>query len=192
MVKICGIDEAGRGALAGELVVVGCVFKPEFIDELLTIGLNDSKKLSEKGREKIFLKLEKMSDYLVVYFRNTIIDEIGLSECLRRALKVIKNHFKECDFIYDGNCDYGVKNIKTIIKADASILQVSAASIIAKVSRDRQMRSFDKIYPSFGYAKHKGYGVKAHVEALAKYGANDLTRKSFCVKNLEKNLFDFT
>ena len=141
MVKICGIDEAGRGALAGELVVAGCVFKSEFIDELLTIGLNDSKKLSEKGREKIFLKLEKMSDYLVVYFRNTIIDEIGLSECLRRALKVIKNHFKECDFIYDGNCDYGVKNIKTIIKKNMMSIACCCVSQNVDISSPKPKRA---------------------------------------------------
>ncbi|EAH8300036.1 ribonuclease HII [Campylobacter fetus] len=189
MAKICGIDEAGRGALAGELVVAGCVFKPKFKKEIIKLGLSDSKKLTEQKREEIFLNLEKMSDYLVVYFRNTIVDKIGLSDCLRRALNVIKMHFNECDFIYDGNCDYGVKNIKTIVKADSSVPQVSAASIIAKVSRDRQMRRFDKIYPDFGYAKHKGYGVKAHIEALKQHGSNELTRLSFHLKALEKSLF---
>lgn len=177
--QICGIDEAGRGALAGELVVAGCVLK----DDCLDLGLMDSKKLSEAKREKIFDKLVQRCEYLVVYFRNTIIDEIGLSECLKRALIVIKSHFKDYDFIYDGNCNYGVSEINTLIKADAKIPQVSAASIIAKVSRDRQMRHFDAFYPDFGYAKHKGYGTKDHLFALEKFGPNALTRKSFKIKS---------
>lgn len=183
--SLCGIDEAGRGALAGELVVAACVFKGD-VSEL---GLNDSKKISEVRREKIFDKLIPKCEYLVVYFRNTIIDEIGLSACLARALKVIKSHFRGCEFIYDGNCDYGVSGIKTLIKADGKIAQVSAASIIAKVSRDRQMRRFDTLFPEFGYATHKGYGTKAHVEALAKFGANSLTRTSFRL-HTQRTLFD--
>ena len=183
--KICGIDEAGRGALAGELVVAGCVFRNDCTD----LGLMDSKKLSESKREKIFDELIKRSEYLAVYFRNTIIDEIGLSECLKRALIVIKSHFKDCEFIYDGNCNYGVSAINTLIKADSKIPQVSAASIIAKVSRDRQMRKFDDIYPNFGYAKHKGYGTKDHLQALVKFGSNALTRQSFCVKS-QNSLFE--
>lgn len=190
MAEICGIDEAGRGALAGELVVAGCVFKTGFESEISSLGLGDSKKISESKREKIYDELIKFSHYTVVYFRNTIVDEIGLSQCLRRALEVIKFSFKDHDFIYDGNCDYGVKGITTLIKADAKIKQVSAASIIAKVSRDRQMRAWDKVFPSFGYAKHKGYGVKAHIEALNKFGSNELTRSSFHVKSMEKSLFD--
>lgn len=189
MAEICGIDEAGRGALAGELVVAGCVFKTEFEEQILSLGLGDSKKISEQRREKIFDELVKFTYYKVVYFRNTIIDEIGLSACLRRALELMKFSFGAYEFIYDGNCDYGVKNINTIIKADAKIKQVSAASIIAKVSRDRQMRSFDQIYPEFGYAKHKGYGVKVHLQALNEFGSNELTRSSFHVKSMEKSLF---
>lgn len=176
--RICGIDEAGRGALAGELVVAGCVFR----DDCSDLGLMDSKKLSETKREKIFDELIERSQYLVVYFRNTIVDKIGLSECLKRALIVIKSHFKGCEFIYDGNCNYGVNTINTLIKADSKIAQVSAASIIAKVSRDRQMRRFDALYPDFGYVKHKGYGTKDHLRALNKFGPNTLTRQSFRIK----------
>ena len=83
----------------------------------------------------------------------------------------------------------GIDGIETMIKADAKIPQVSAASIIAKVSRDLQMCRFDSFYPNFGYAKHKGYGVKAHIEALQKYGPNELTRQSFRPKALEVSLF---
>ena len=144
--------------------------------------LDDSKKISEKKREEIFDIITRECDYIVVYFRNTIIDELGLSACLARALRVIKVHFKDCSFIYDGNCNYGVSGISTLVKADSKVAQVSAASIIAKVSRDRSMRAWGQKYPEFGYEIHKGYGTKAHQDALAKYGANELTRKSFKLK----------
>ncbi|MCI6694231.1 MAG: ribonuclease HII [Campylobacter sp.] len=177
--RICGIDEAGRGALAGELAVAGCAFGVSFSEFNL---LDDSKKISEKKREEIFDIITRKCDYIVVYFRNTIIDELGLSACLARALRVIKAHFKDCSFIYDGNCSYGVRGISTLVKADSLVAQVSAASIIAKVSRDRSMRAWGQKYPEFGYEIHKGYGTKAHQDALAKYGANELTRKSFKLK----------
>ena len=174
---LCGIDEAGRGAMAGELVVAGCAFKRGFKSELSAL-VADSKSLSEKKREQIFELIAPKCHYLTVYFRNTLIDTYGLSACLKRALIVL-------EALFDGNCNYAQSSIKTMIKADAKVPEVSAASIIAKVSRDRQMRAFAPLYPHFGYDKHKGYGTKAHMNALAKYGANELTRLSF-----KRNLFD--
>lgn len=173
---ICGIDEAGRGALAGELVVCACVLYENISN------LTDSKKLTPKKREKLFEKITKKSDYLLVYFSAKFIDKFGLSECLRKALKVFRDKFKDYEIIYDGNLNYGVDGIKTIIKADLKIKEVSAASILAKVSRDRQMMLFDKIYPNYGYKKHKGYGTKAHLEAIYKYGECEISRKTFKIK----------
>lgn len=181
---LCGIDEAGRGALAGELVVAGCAFKPGFDDELSAL-VADSKILSEKKREQIYNEILPKCDYLVLFFSNNIIDERGLSWCLKRALMTLEAHFKGYDLLFDGNCNYGESLVKTMIKADKLIAQVSAASIIAKVSRDRQMRRFSALYPLFDYDKHKGYGTKAHLQALSKYGANKLTRRSF-----RRSLFD--
>ena len=161
-----------------------------YVDVLLRLmRVSNSKKLNTKKREQIYQNVILKSNFITIYFNNKIIDQIGLSECLRAALRVVKFHFKDHLIIYDGNCDYGIKGISTMIKADAKIPQVSAASIIAKVSRDRQMRSFDSLYPNFGYAKHKGYGVKAHIEALRRFGPNDLTRLSFKPKALEGSLF---
>ncbi|WP_169752665.1 ribonuclease HII [Campylobacter mucosalis] len=180
--KICGIDEAGRGSLAGPLVVAGCVLKREF-DELA-----DSKELSAKERERIFTKLESSSKYLVVYFDNVLIDELGLSECLRRSLECIKRYFDGYELLFDGNTNYKT-GIKTMIKADAKIPAVSAASIIAKVSRDRLMSAYDKIYPGYGYAKHKGYGTNAHIQAIAKLGQSPLSRQSFKLKPKQGSLF---
>ncbi|WP_103589167.1 ribonuclease HII [Campylobacter concisus] len=183
MAKICGIDEAGRGALAGPLSVAACVLNKEIS------GLNDSKKLTAKKREELFKEIIKSSNFLIIYFSNTQIDELGLSECLRRALKIFKAHFEGFEIIYDGNLDYGV-GITTIIKADSKVAGVSAASILAKVSRDSLMKDWDKIYSKYGFARHKGYGTKAHLDAIAKFGYSSLHRKSFIVKSFEKSLFD--
>ena len=183
MAKICGIDEAGRGALAGPLSVAACVPNKEIS------GLNDSKKLTAKKREQLFKEIIKSSNFLIIYFSNTQIDELGLSECLRRALKLFKAHFEGFEIIYDGNLDYGV-GITTMIKADGKVAGVSAASILAKVSRDSLMKGWDTIYSKYGFAGHKGYGTKAHLDAIAKFGYSSLHRKSFVVKSFEKSLID--
>ena len=168
MAKICGIDEAGRGALAGPLSVAACVLNSEIS------GLNDSKKLTAKRREELFKEIAKSSNFLIAYFSNAQIDELGLSECLRRALKLFKAHFEGFEIIYDG--------ITTMIKADSKVAGVSAASILAKVSRDRLMSGWDKFYPAYGFAGHKGYGTKSHLDAIAKFGYSDFHRKSFVIK----------
>ena len=99
--EICGIDEAGRGALAGPLAVAACVLKREIV------GLNDSKKLTAKQREELFKEIVKNSEFLIAYFSNEQIDELGLSECLRRALRLFKAHFADCELLYDGNANHG-------------------------------------------------------------------------------------
>lgn len=181
---ICGIDEAGRGALAGELVIAACVLHSDIQ------GLTDSKKLTSKKREKLFEQIIKNSKYLIVYFNSKIVDELGLSECLRRALMVFVDNFKDYEIIYDGNLDYGVSNITTMIKADLKVKEVSAASILAKVSRDKQMILFDNLYPNYGYKSHKGYGTKSHLEAIAKFGYCEISRKTFKIKRfIEPTLF---
>lgn len=180
---ICGIDEAGRGAWAGELVVAGCVLLKD------VKGLNDSKKLTPKQREKLFKEIEKSSKYLVIYFSNLEVDELGLSECLKRALLSFKRYFSGYELVYDGNTAYNT-GIKTIIKADSKVKEVSAASVLAKVSRDRMMWLWDMLYPEYGYKKHKGYGTKQHLEAIEKYGKSKLFRNSFKIKQESLSLFD--
>ena len=183
MEKFGGIFAAGRGAFAGPLSFAAGVFNKQFY------GLHDSKKLTAKKREELFKEIIKSSNFLIIYFSNAQIDELGLSECLRRALKIFKAHFDGFEIIYDGNLDYGV-GITTMIKADSKVAGVSAASILAKVSRDSLMRGWDKIYSKYGFAGHKGYGTKAHLDAIAKFGYSSLHRKSFVVKSFEKSLFD--
>jgi len=181
--QICGIDEAGRGALAGPLAVAACMLKCEIA------GLNDSKKLTAKRREELFCEIIKSSEFLIVYFSNKEIDELGLSECLRRALRLFMAHFADCELLYDGNANYGT-GVKTMVGADGKVAQVSAASILAKVSRDALMTAWDGVYTGYGYAAHTGYGTKTHLDAVAKLGDSPLQRRSFRVKSLERGLFD--
>ena len=181
--QICGIDEAGRGALAGPLAVAACVLKREIA------GLNDSKKLTAKRREELFKEIVKNSEFLIVYFSNKEIDELGLSECLRRALRLFKAHFAGCELLYDGNANYGT-GVKTMIGADGKVAQVSAASILAKVTRDRTMHELAQRYPQYGFAQNKGYGSCAHIAAIERYGLTPFHRASYKIKSLQPSLFD--
>ena len=180
---LCGIDEAGRGPIAGPLVVSGVVLL-EQID-----GLNDSKILSEKKREKLFDEIKEKSKYHIVFTSAKIIDEKGLSFCLKNSITEIMANLKEyCnEFLMDGNTNFGISNLSYKIKADASIPQVSAASILAKVSRDRYMNEIAFLYSNYNFEKHKGYGTKAHVEAIKKYGRSDEHRFTFKLKALGEN-----
>ena len=181
--QICGIDEAGRGALAGPMAVAACVLKRKIA------GLNDSKKLTAKRREKLFKEIAENSEFLIAYFSNEQIDRLGLSECLRRALRLFKAHFADCELLYDGNANYGT-GVKTMVGADGKVAQVSAASILAKVSRDAMMTAWDGVYEGYGFAAHKGYGTKAHLSAIAARGYCDIHRKSFAIKARQDSLFD--
>jgi len=178
---ICGIDEAGRGPIAGSLVYAAVILNKEIKE------LDDSKRLTAKKREILYQKIIENSNYFIYEADATKIDTFGLSYCIKEALNAITEHFgKNVTYIFDGNSSFGVKNIQTLIKADQKIKEVSAASIIAKVYRDRQMIEYAKKYPQYGFENHKGYGTKAHLEAIAKYGQCDIHRKSFKI-NLPSN-----
>lgn len=190
MRNLIGIDEAGRGALAGPLFMGACLLKGDKIEHL-----KDSKKLSALMREKLYTQITAQSSYLILSFSHTQIDEKGLSWCLKMGLWVIKRHFtwlKNALFLYDGNTNFKEANITTLVKADSKVEAVSAASILAKVSRDEVMKNLAKIYDRYGFEKHKGYGSKAHIEAILKYGTSQIHRKSFKLKQNEyeeANLF---
>jgi ribonuclease HII len=181
MDNICGIDEAGRGPWAGPLVVAGVIFKENNkID-----GLTDSKKLTPKKREILYDKIVENSFYHIVFVDNTTIDEIGLSKSIQNSLKQIMNNLKADRYIFDGNTTFNIDNITAIIKADLSIAEVSAASILAKVSRDRYMQKKSLEYPNYQFDKHKGYITKLHKELVLKYGLSNLHRQSYKVKGFE-------
>ena len=176
---LCGIDEAGRGPLAGALVMAGVILKKP------VAGLMDSKKLSAKKREALFPLVIENSDYHIVSFSAREVDELGISKCLHQGLQSIQEHLPEAEYLFDGNSTFGVDNISTMVKADDKIPEVSAASILAKVTRDREMLEMAKVYPAYGFEKHKGYGTKAHMEALVKYDRCEIHRKTFRVKGLD-------
>lgn len=180
---ICGIDEAGRGPLAGP-VVVGAVILPEnsFIE-----GVNDSKKVSEKKREKLYEEIVKEAiDYSVGIVDQKTIDEINILNATKLGVKLALEGLKQKPEIIMvdalNNIDtLGIPYI-SVIKGDAKNYCIAAASIIAKVTRDRIMREWDEVYPVYGFAKHKGYGTAEHIRIIKEIGPCILHRKSF-IKN---------
>ena len=178
--KICGIDEAGRGPLAGPVVVAGVIMpKDSFIE-----GVNDSKKVSEKKRELLYDKiLDEAISYSVAIIGQDIIDEINILNATKKGVTTVIEGLdvKPNLIVIDALEHIDTKGIpyESIIKGDAKCYSISAASIIAKVTRDRIMREWDKIYPQYGFAKHKGYGTSAHISAIKEYGLCPIHRKSF-------------
>jgi ribonuclease HII len=177
---LCGIDEAGRGCIAGPLVVAGVVL----LDDVQ--GLADSKILSEKKREALFDIIKENSNFKILFCDNEMVDDKGLSYCLGDCIKTIKEHFSDCAILMDGNSSFGVKGISTMVKADAKIAEVSAASILAKVSRDRYMYSIAQNFKDYSFTKHKGYGTALHVREIKEFGYSSIHRKSFRIKSLDK------
>jgi len=182
---LCGIDEAGRGCLAGPLVVAGCVLNTPIE------GLADSKALSPKRRDILFAQITKSASFRIVWFSHTKVDTLGLSTCLHYALSSLKAHFSDHEILMDGNCTFGVEGIQTLVKADASIPEVSAASIVAKVARDRYMLRMHTRFPQYGFNKHKGYGSAHHMERIQSLGPSPLQRHSFKIKSLRQPSFSF-
>jgi ribonuclease HII len=184
MSRLCGIDEAGRGPIAGDLVMAGCLLREDIA------GLNDSKKLTQKRREALYEKIVASdASYHIVKFSAQTIDENGISHCLREGLKEILASIEADEYLFDGNTNFGVKNLTTMIKADGKVPEVSAASILAKVTHDRDILELAKEYPEYQLEKHKGYGTKLHIEMIKKYGYSPIHRKTYKIKALEATLF---
>lgn len=177
---ICGIDEAGRGPLAGPVVVASVIMPADSMIE----GVNDSKKVSEKKREKIYEQiLEEAISYGVAIIGQDEIDEINILNATKKGLTIsLQELTKKPDLILvdalNGIDTMGIP-YDSIIKGDAKCYSIAAASIIAKVTRDRIMREWDKIYPEYGFEKHKGYGTAAHIEAIKENGLCPIHRRSF-------------
>lgn len=180
---ICGIDEAGRGPLAGP-VVAGAVILPK---DCSILYLNDSKKLSEKKREELFDEIMETAVAVGTgYSTPARIDEINILQATYEAMReAVKGLTPQPDLLLNDAVTIPGLSVSQvpIIKGDAKSISIAAASIVAKVTRDRLMVRYDEIYPEYGFASHKGYGSSMHMEAIRKYGPTPIHRKSF-IKNI--------
>lgn len=183
---VCGIDEAGRGPLAGPVYAAAVILPLDLEIE----GLNDSKKLSEKKREMLFdIICEKAVDYSIGVATEQEIDEINILNAtflaMHRAVEGLK--IKPDYALIDGNQHPRIPFVteETVIKGDAKSMSIAAASILAKVSRDRFMLSMASEYPEYEFEKHKGYGTKVHYERLEQYGVSPIHRVTFLKKILK-------
>ncbi len=179
---IAGVDEAGRGPLAGDVYAAAVILPPDICIE----GLNDSKKISEKKREKLFDEIREVAlSYAVATASVEEIDEYNIRNAtyiaMNRAIEAL--NLRPDYVIVDGDC---IKECnyphECVVKGDAKSLSIAAASILAKVSRDRKMLEMAEKYPEYSFEKHKGYGTKVHIEALKEHGACEIHRKTFIKK----------
>lgn len=181
---IAGIDEVGRGPLAGPVVACALILKKDVLIE----GVNDSKKVSEIKREKLFdIILDNVEAYGLGIVNEKVIDEINILNATKKAMTeaVMKLKIKPEHLLIDAeklNLDIPYT---PIIKGDAFSISIAAASIIAKVTRDRMMQEYDTIYPGYNFTKNKGYGTKEHIDAILKQGPSPIHRKSF-IENILK------
>ena len=187
---IAGIDEVGRGPLAGPVVAAAVVLPEEFS----VLGIDDSKKLSEKRREELFVEIKKHAvAWGIGMADHQVIDEINILQAtklaMRRAVHDLEQKLADAgkdplDYLLFDAVKIEELDLpqQSIIKGDAKSISIAAASIVAKVTRDRMMVEYDKVMPEYGFASNKGYGAAAHIEALKKYGPSPIHRATF-IKN---------
>ena len=184
---ICGVDEAGRGPLAGPVCATAVILKDNQIIE----GVNDSKKLSEKKREALFEVIKKEAlAYSIAFSTVDEIEKINILNATMLAMKrAVEGLNVKADYaLIDGNRlpPLDIQG-EYVVKGDSKSMSIAAASILAKVSRDRLCYEYAEKYPQYGFDKHKGYGTKAHTDAILKYGPCEIHRMSFLTKILNKN-----
>ena len=189
---ICGIDEAGRGPLAGPVVAAAVIFEDGFKIQ----NVNDSKLLSEFERESLFVKIiDSCVEYKIIEIDNTEIDEINILKATMKAMMNSLNSLRiqPDKYLIDGNYfklpddRQNELNYETVTKGDATVFEISAASILAKVTRDNIMRGYHLRYPDYDFYKHKGYCTPGHIEKIKENGLCKIHRRSFC-----KNFLNFT
>ena len=175
---IIGMDEAGRGPLAGPLVVAAVCFPKDFHHD----EIYDSKKVSEKKREQMFeiIKQEALEYHIKVVTPKEI-DELNIYRATQKAMEDLVSEFKTVDGVLTDAMPlpHVSNDVIAIVKGDQKSVSIAAASILAKVTRDRMMIDYDQMYPEYGFKDHKGYGTKKHLEAIEKYGVLDIHRESY-------------
>ena len=188
--RVIGVDEAGRGPLAGPVVAAAILLPPDF-DAALFPTLTDSKQVKEGERESLFARLTTLCDYSVGIVDARTIDEINIRQASWRAMQLAVENLQNesaastrgafSDFVLLDGLPYGAGPFpyEAIVKGDAKSLSIAAASIIAKVTRDNLMREYSQQFPGYGFERHKGYGSPQHLRALAKLGVCSLHRKTF-------------
>ena len=178
---LCGIDEAGRGPLAGRVYAAAVILDDGFFHP----ELNDSKKLSEKKREELFPVIAAHSRYAIAFAEASEVDELNILQASMLAMRRAAEQLAVSADLYliDGNTHPRIPAVcRPVVKGDALSASVAAASVLAKVSRDRYMTQMDALYPQYGFAQHKGYPVPAHYAALAQYGPCEIHRRNFLKK----------
>lgn len=179
---ICGVDEAGRGPLAGDVYAAAVVLN----DDVLIDYLNDSKKISESRREKLYDEIIKKADAYCI--ATASVEEIDRINILQAAMLAMKRAVEGLGLVPDMALIDGNKipklscKAECVVKGDATSASISAASILAKVARDRYMKELDKKYPQYAFSQHKGYGTKLHYERLQQYGISEVHRRTFLKK----------
>ncbi len=187
---ICGIDEAGRGPLAGPVVVAGFINTNNYFNEFIT----DSKKVSEPDREILFEEIVSSGgEFVIKRIEHNVIDEINILAATMQGMGLIAFELKQkCEkFLIDGKY-FKLKegkekelNYETIVEGDAKVFEISCASILAKVTRDRIMREYCKEYPNYNFSRHKGYATKEHIANIREHGLCPIHRRSFCKNFME-------
>lgn len=183
---LCGVDEAGRGPIAGPVVAAAVIFS----DDVYIEGVYDSKKVTHKRREELYDAITRQAlCWGVGIVESGIIDELNILNATKEAMNAAIGNLTEMPdvIIADGNFYFNpAAEVKNIIKADEKSFSVAAASIIAKVTRDRIMCGYEEKYPNFSFSHHKGYGTPSHIDEILEFGYTDIHRKTFRLKAVEQ------
>ncbi len=192
----CGIDEAGRGCIAGSLFIACVILDNKYKVEFKKLGIKDSKKLNESQHKKLADEINIfLSSYngfsKIVRFNSYEIDSMGLGVCIKQGLlelQAFANTYNCKNIIFDGNTNFGVNEITTIIKGDSKETLISAASILAKNSKNIEMNTLHKQYPLYDFKNNKGYLTKKHKDSIIRYGYTKEHRKSYNIKSLKSKI----
>lgn len=186
---LCGVDEAGRGPIAGPVVAAAVIFS----DDVFIEGVYDSKQVSHKKREELYHEITGMAiSYGIGIVNNDKIDEINILNATKLAMDTAVSRLSDVPkvIVADGNFySHADCEVRNVVKADAQSFSVAAASIIAKVTRDRIMCEYESRFPNYSFSAHKGYGTASHIDEILEFGYTEIHRRSFRLKSIQEDLF---